>query len=185
MVRSPIDLELLPEVTVSMTKLDWQADEERKIRVTTAALAGFFVVGVGAAVGVASVVAAQDLRWTLALWLAGAVGLGLISGYSTGASKKTGSTGEFLKFVSAGIVVPLLGATSIVQGSKVVSESITYVQDQVATKVTDTSGVSYEAGIHPLAVLGGFFLFYGAFAATGIVIGIHHRKSDFDIEQVV
>jgi len=43
------------------------------------------------------------------LWMAGAVALGLVSGFTTGLSKQPGSGTEFVKFLGAGILVPILG----------------------------------------------------------------------------
>lgn len=54
-------------------------------------------------------VAEPDGLWTKLRWLAGAASLGLISGFTTGASAQTGAAAELLKFISGGILVPLVG----------------------------------------------------------------------------
>jgi hypothetical protein len=116
-----------------------------------------------------------------ALWFSGAVALGFISGYTTGASKYVAISSEFLKFLSGGVLVPLFGgAAGLIQGPEKVIESYRYVDDQLIKKVVETSGPLHA--MHPLAVLGGFLVFYGFFAVVGILVGVYHRtKRDISI----
>ena len=92
-------------------------------------------------------------------------------------SDQTGTGTEFLKFLSGGLWVPLLaGVAGLVRGSEKVTESYRYADGQLVEKVIDTPGAVESAASHPMGVLGGFILFYGCFAAVGIVLGIHHRS---------
>jgi len=113
-----------------------------------------FILGVVVADVAANEVASSEVRVVVALWLSGAAALGLLSGYTTGASDQTGTASEFLKFVSGGVLVPLLGgAAGLVQGSEKASESYSYLDGQLVEKVTATSGPLHATVFHPLAVL--------------------------------
>ena len=103
----------------------------------------------------------SDESHILAVWLAGAAGLGMLCGYTTGASEHTGAGTELIKFLGAGILVPLLaGIATLLQRPQKTAETYTYTpSDQVATKVVDTTFPAESALSHPLLILGSFFLF--------------------------
>jgi hypothetical protein len=120
---------------------------------------------------------ASDELMVIAMWFAGAAALGLLTGYTTGASEQPGTAGEFLKFLGAGILVPFIGGVaSLLQRPQVTTESYTYVGTQVAQKLTEVKNLSGVGVFHPLSVLGGFFALYGLSAILGIVIGARHRE---------
>ena len=136
-------------------------------RQITAWLVGSMAVAAACATLTANIVAGSDARVIVALWLSGAASLGLLSGYTTGASKEAGAASEFLKYLSGGVLIPLLGgAAGLVQGSETITKS--YLAGP-------------QAVFHPIAVVGGFLIFYGLFAAVGIVIGIYSRGKEISI----
>ena len=141
-----------------------------------------FIIVVG--IGVAWIVAVTDTISIVAIWLVGAGGLGLLSGYTTGASEKTGSASDFLKFVSGGVLVPLLGGVAaLLRGSQKTTETHRYEDGLVVEKITSTSSSFQDAISHPLVVLGGFLLLYSIFAVIGIVVGIHYKTKGFVIKK--
>jgi hypothetical protein len=117
------------------------------------------------------------------IWLLGAGAVGLISGFTTGTSKQTGMGTEFMKFLSVGIITPMIaGAVTLLEFRKGTIETWTFEGEKMTGHST---GVSIPAGyehFHPIWVLGGFFLMYGFFAVVGAVLGIALRKAGFDIE---
>jgi hypothetical protein len=133
----------------------------------TVFLALAFIVGAGVATGVAVWIAPSEARLIVALWLSGAASLGLLSGYTTGVSTENGTASEFLKFISGGVFVPLLGAVGVLVSSQRDTER------QSLEKVTEASA---PAAFFPLAVLGGFLAFYSFFAMAGIILGVWHRS---------
>lgn len=152
----------------------------------TVILVAAFILAVVSAILTASIVASPDTRHLITLWLSAAGALGLLSGYTTGASDENGTASEFLKFLSGGLLVPLFGGVAgLVSGSEKVTESYRYVDGQLVEKVTDTQGALQTIASHPMAVLGGFIVFYSVFAAAGIVLGIHHRSKGVKIEMTV
>jgi len=123
-------------------------------------------------------------RWTLiAVWAAGAGLVGLLSGYTTGASEQTGTASEFLKFVSGGVLVPLIGglATLVRQPSTTIERSV-YSGTQLMQKTTEVILSNPNAPFVPLAVLGSFLIPYCALAVIGILIGISHRQAGISIK---
>ena len=114
-----------------------------------------------------------DGRTITVVWLAGAGALGLLSGFTTGASKQQGTAGELLKFLSAGIIVPLLGGiAAIVRQPQQTIERSTYVGEHVTEKITEIVLKPEIAYLYPLAILGGFFVTYGVFATLAIILGV-------------
>ncbi len=114
---------------------------------------------------------------TVALWLAGGAALGLVSGFTTGASNQTGIGSEFLKFISAGIITPLLGGiVTLLQFRKEMVETSRYEGGQLVQRTTADVIPEGYVPIHPLWMLGGFFLMYGIFAVVGVVIGAVLRQ---------
>ena len=95
-----------------------------------------------------------DLR-NISLWLAGAGALGLLSGYTTGASSQVGAASEFLKFVSGGILLPLFGG--------------------IATTLSN------ESIFYSLEIIGGFLFFYSLFAIIGLIVGAKSRTDGIEI----
>ena len=119
---------------------------------------------------------------TKLLWLAGAAALGLISGFTTGASSETGAAAELLKFISGGILVPLLGGVVAIlqyrQGSK---EHYVYEAGQLAEKTIEATLPADFAFFHPLWVLALFFVGYCSFALLGVLLGKQLQKAGFAI----
>ena len=131
----------------------------------------FFVIGV-VAVGCFFVFNEPPLR----LWLAGAAALGLLTGFTTGLSSHAGSGVEFVKFLGAGVLVPLVGGVSaLIARPQQVTEKSVYTGTQLSEKITTTVTLS-DAAIHPLAVLGSFFLAFALVAIVGIIGGVLARE---------
>ena len=106
------------------------------------------------------------------LWAAGAAALGFLSGFTTGLSKAEGISTEFVKFIGAGILVPLVGGVAaLLNKSETVIESSTYSGTLISTKHTTTVAWFPEPLLHPMAVLGSFFVAFGIFACLGVVSG--------------
>jgi hypothetical protein len=97
---------------------------------------------------------------SLRVWMSGAGALGLLSGFTTGFSSRAGSGSEFLKFLGAGILVPLIGGSAAL---------IARAQDVDAQLESAPSA-------DPLIVLGSFFLVFGLVAILGILSGVLLRR---------
>ena len=112
------------------------------------------------------------------LWTAGAMGLGLSVGLTTGLSKQEGSSREFMKFVSAGVVVPILGAIgAFLVKNEEVSELSTYEGTQLVEKTTTTVTSFSNDLLQPFAILGLFFGAFALLAVVGITSGILLRRA--------
>jgi hypothetical protein len=117
------------------------------------------------------------------LWLAGAGGLGLVSGFTTGNSAQTGTASEFLKFLSAGIVVPMVaGAVTLLEFRTGTTETWTYAGEKTTSHTTSITLPEGYEHFHPLWVLGGFFLMYGIAAVIGAVLGAVLRGLGIEIK---
>lgn len=118
----------------------------------------------------------QETAKITVLWLAGGAALGFLSGFTTGASEQTGTAAEFLKFLSAGVLVPLIGGvTALLRAPQITKETTTStagVTEKVITTGPSTEGIL----LHPLSVLGSFFLVYSLFAVLGIGVGMFTRE---------
>ena len=120
---------------------------------------------------------------SIALWIVGAAALGLLSGFVTGASEQQGAGAEFLRFLSGGILVPLLGAiSSLIQLPQKTTEHFSYSADQITQKITETTIPLPGGYVQPLSIVGTFMLAYSLFAIVGIVVGIHRRKAGQEIK---
>lgn len=97
-----------------------------------------------------------DTAPILTMWLLGAAALGLVSGFTTGASKLAGAGAQLIGFISGGVIVPILGGV------------VALVQQPEASTAT-------PAKLHPLWVAGSFFAAYSIFAIIGIAVGIRRR----------
>jgi len=107
------------------------------------------------------------------LWVAGAAALGLITGFTTGISEQAGSGEEFVKFIGAGILVPLLGGVaSLLVHKQVVTEKSEYTGTQLTLKTTTTETPTPDDMLHPIAVLGSFFAAFGVLAVIGLIAGM-------------
>jgi hypothetical protein len=95
-------------------------------------------------------------------WFGGAMALGLLSGFTTGASQETGAGTELMKFLAGAIIAPLLG-------------SVVSLTSPTSTAPTPT--------IHPMWALGAFFLGFGSAAMLGILIGMLFREKKLEIKQ--
>ena len=112
------------------------------------------------------------------LWMAGAGALGLVSGFTTGLSTDAAGKTEFMKFLVAGVSVPLLGGVAALMGkTQEVTENSTYSSTQLVEKTTKTVTSLSDGSLHPLAVVGSFFLMFGVVAILGIVSGMLLRKN--------
>lgn len=114
------------------------------------------------------------------LWIAGAGALGLVSGLTSGLSKQPGSGTEFVKFIGAGILVPILGGVAaLLAKTQEVAEKSTYSGTQLVEKTTRTVTFLSDGSMHPLAVPGAFFVAFALLAVLGIIAGALLRKSGF------
>jgi len=152
----------------------------------TTTLLVLLALGVGVA-GIWGAVSASEggAGAAAAVWLAGAAGLGLVTGYTTGASNRDGTVADYLTFLSGGVLVPLLGAAAgLTQSTETMSETYTYYDDtmQVATKVTETVHQTAHGYLYPVVVIGGFLAAYSALAIGGLLIGAYHRGNGFVIK---
>lgn len=95
-------------------------------------------------------------------WFAGAMVLGLLSGFTTGASKETTAGSELMKFLSGAIIAPLLGSV---------------------VSLTSPTSPALTPAIHPMWAVGAFFLGFGSAALLGIMIGMAFRTKDLEINQ--
>jgi hypothetical protein len=121
--------------------------------------------------------------WTKLLWLAGAAALGLVSGFTTGASSQTGAGAELLKFISGGILVPLLsGVVAILQYRQGSKEHYQYMGDHLVEKTTEATVPTDFAYFHPLWVLALFFVGYCSFAVIGVMLGQALQAAGFSIK---
>lgn len=118
-------------------------------------------------------------------WLGGAAALGVLSGFTTGASDHTGTASEFLKFLSGGVVVPLLGGLGAMIGqAQKTTESFVYDGENVLKHVTEAGLDSVTASLYPLGVFGGFLLAYSLSAVLGIILGAKFRAGGICIKVV-
>lgn len=97
------------------------------------------------------------------MWFAGAVVLGLLSGFTTGASQQNGAGLELMKFLAGAIVAPILASV---------------------VSLTSPTGPAPAPTIQPMWAVGAFFLGFGSGAMLGIMIGIYFRDKDLEIKQV-
>lgn len=133
--------------------------------------------------GILYLVRPASAAFIVAVWLSGAAGLGLLSGYTTGASTQTGIAGEFLKFVSGGVLMPLVGGiATILRQPQTTIERSTYVGERLTEKTTEIAFASQLAHLYPLGILGGFVLLYSVFAIVGIRLGVVHREAGTGIK---
>jgi hypothetical protein len=117
------------------------------------------------------------------LWGAGAAGLGLLSGFSTGATTELSSKTEFVKYLGAGVLVPLIGGLgALVDKAEKVTEKSVYVGTTLVEKTTTTLSEPLAGSLHPLAVLGSFFGLFAIFAILGIVVGVLLKKEGFELK---
>ena len=138
---------------------------------------GFAALSMAVGVGVIVAIWCTALDVPLRAWLAGAAALGLLTGFTTGLSSHAGSGIEFVKFLGAGILVPLVGgASALIARPQQVTEKSTYSGTQLVEKVT-TTVTSSDAAIHPLTILGSFFLVFAAIAILGILGGVLARSA--------
>jgi hypothetical protein len=118
-------------------------------------------------------------------WLGGAAALGVLSGFTTGASEHTGTASEFLKFLSGGVVVPLLGGLGAMIGqAQQTTESFVYDGEKVLQHVTQVGLDSVTTSLYPLGVFGGFLLAYSLSAVLGIILGAKFRVGGISIRVV-
>lgn len=119
------------------------------------------------------------------LWTAGAMALGLSVGLTTGLSNKDGSGQEFVKFVSVGVVIPVLGAVgALLVKRDGVSERWTYDGTVLVEKITTTETSFSNDLLNPFSVLGLFFTGFAVFAVVGIVAGVLLRDGGFVVKAV-
>jgi hypothetical protein len=112
-------------------------------------------------------------------WIAGAAAIGLLAGLTTGLSKQTGSGVELLKFLGAGLLVPLLGGVvALLEKSETVTEKTTYTGTLVSEKSTSTVTAFPEGIEHPLGTVGSFFAAFAIAACLGLVAGACLREED-------
>ena len=112
------------------------------------------------------------------LWVVGAAALGLLTGLVTGLTKEAGSGKQFVAFIGTGLVVPLLGGVgALLARSQEVVERTRYAGTQIVQRSTLTSTIVSENSIHPLAVLGSFFVAFSFAAIIGVVAGALLRMS--------
>jgi hypothetical protein len=112
------------------------------------------------------------------MWIAGAAALGLVSGLITGLSKQPGSGQAFVTFVGAGILVPILGGVAtLLVNTQVVTEKSKYSDTLLIEKSTETVTPHSDGFLHPLAVLGSFFIAFALLAVLGVVGGVLLRDS--------
>jgi hypothetical protein len=125
------------------------------------------ILVVGALVGVALLISSSALvdltgASIARTWFAGAVALGLLSGFTTGASHETGAGTELMKFLSGAIIAPLLGSV---------------------VSLTSSTSPAPTPTIHPMWAIGAFFMGFGSAAMLGIMIGISFREKSLEIKQ--
>jgi len=124
-----------------------------------------------------SIIPVASASRLLSIWLAGAAALGLLSGFTTGASKQPGISGEFIKFLSGGILVPLTAAiATALKGPATTTETYEYLGELVAKKVTEVTTPPQMDLLSPLSVLGSFFVVYSLLAILGILLGASQKK---------
>ena len=137
---------------------------------------GILAIGGGVA-AIAFVLYSGPGELPLRVWLAGAGALGLVSGFTTGLSTKVEAGAEFVKFLGAGILIPLVGGVAALLARPTqVTETSTSSGTQVIQKVT-TTVTSSEGLLHPLTVLGSFFVVFSLLAILGIIGGVLLRKA--------
>ena len=106
------------------------------------------------------------------LWIAGAAGIGFLSGFTTGVSNDTGSGKEFVKFIGTGVLIPILGSGgTLLIGIKEYTEKNVYLQDKLTEQTTRTVTTFSDGLLHPIAVLGSFFVGFALLAVVGIIAG--------------
>ena len=117
------------------------------------------------------------------LWAAGAAALGLTTGFTTGISDQEGSGQNFTTFIGAGIVVPLLGGVAtLLVNKQVVTEKSVYTGTQLTLKTTTTETPVSDGFLHPIAVLGSFFVVFALLAVVGIFAGMLLRQSGWVVK---
>lgn len=119
------------------------------------------------------------------LWMAGGAGLGLLTGLATGISKEGGGTGKLVGFVGTGLVVPLLGGVgALLVTREEVVESFVYEDAQLVEQTTTTITTLSEGSLHPLAVLGAFFLGFAILAIVGVMAGVYLKAGEVRLANV-
>lgn len=138
---------------------------------------GAIIIGVGVSAGICALVWAyffsnleDPALFTVRLWIGGAGALGLVSGFITGFSSSSDSGKAFTTFISTGLLVPILGGVAALLGdTEKVTEKTTYLNSNIVEKTTETVSSISDNLLHPLAVLGSFFLAFGVLAILGII----------------
>lgn len=106
------------------------------------------------------------------LWIAGAMALGFAVGLTTGMSATAGASAEFIKFVSAGVVVPVLGGIgAFLTSREEVLESFRYEEAELVEHSKTTVTAFPDELLHPFSVLGLFFAGFALCAVVGITVG--------------
>lgn len=137
------------------------------------------VVGVLVTVVIASLIAYTSTSIAppiLTMWLAGAAALGLVIGFTTGASETAGAASSMIGFISGGVLVPVLGGiAALVKQPETTKETSTYLEDHVVTKVVEVTAQLPATELHPLWVAGSFFAVFSLAAILGIGLGVRRR----------
>ena len=111
--------------------------------------------------------------------MGGAAAIGLLTGFATGASKKAGSTGEFVTMVGTGILVPILAGLSEFLGkTQKTTEYSTYLESHLVEKTTTIVNQPSSGSISTMAALGSFFLAFSLLAVIGLIGGSLLRKGE-------
>jgi hypothetical protein len=98
-------------------------------------------------------------------------------GFATGITTEAGSGRQFVQFVGSGILIPILGSVgAILNKTQEVTEKSTYADTQLIQKTTTATSYS-ESSLHPLAVMGSFFVAFALLALLKVVAGALIRKS--------
>lgn len=113
----------------------------------------------------------------LTMWLLGAAALGLVSGFTTGASEQAGAAAQLIAFISGGVMVPILGGVAtLLKQPETTTETNTYSGEQLLQKITAITATSQASELHPLWVAGSFFAVYSIFAIIGVAVGVRRRN---------
>jgi hypothetical protein len=151
--------------------MPWENTEKREA--ATLGIAALVIL----IVLVVTYLSASSVPPILGMWLLGAAALGLVSGFISGASEKEGTAEHALGFLSAGVVVPILvGIAALLRAPQTTTEQTTYDGEHITKKVVDIVNKTEVTELHPLWVVGSFFVVFGLSTIVGIALGVRRRN---------
>jgi hypothetical protein len=131
-----------------------------------------YVVLLVGALAVAYLILRSPTAIVLTIWVMSAAALGLLSGFSTGASQNVSPRLQVVTLLSTGIIVPILGGiVALLEQPETTTETNTYSGEYLIKKVTEITVPNQATELHPIWVAGSFFAAYCIAAMIGSAVG--------------